>query len=155
MAYFGYLYRLLLGVWMGAILCFGGLVAPGLFRVLERDQAGAVVREVLPKFDASALAAGVVLMTVSLVAEGARGRSLIRLALLAAMTALVAVSLLGVIPRMDAIRGEAGGAIAALEPHHPLRREFGRMHAFSTLLMFGQLVLGAIALALPPPTSRE
>jgi Domain of unknown function (DUF4149) len=149
MAYFGYLYRLLLGVWMGAILCFAGIFAPALFRVLGRDQAGAVVREVLPRFDSFALGAGVILMAVSLLAEGARGRCLLRLALLALMTAFVAVSLFGITPRMEALRAEAGGGIAALEPTHPLRREFGRLHGISTLLMLGQLVLGAIALGIP------
>jgi hypothetical protein len=149
MAYLGYLYRLLLGAWIGAILCFAGMVAPALFRVLGRDQAGAVVREVLPRFDAFALGTGVILMALSLLAEGGRGRSLVRVALLAAMTALVAASLFGITPRMEAIRREAGGAIAALEPTHPLRRAFGRMHGVSTLLMLGQLLLGAAALGIP------
>lgn len=150
MAYLGYLYRLLLGVWVGAILCFAGIVAPALFRILGRDQAGAVVREILPTFDAFALAAGVALIAVSLFGDGMpRGRSLVRLAIFATMTALVAISLFGIVPRMEDLRAQAGGAIAALEQGHPLRREFGRMHGLSTLLMLAQLVLGAVALGLP------
>jgi hypothetical protein len=153
MAYLGYLYRLLLGAWIGAILCFAGFVAPALFRVLGREQAAGVVREVLPTFDAFALAAGVALMVVSVFAEGARGRSLVRLVLFAAMTALVAASSFVITPWMEALRFQAGGEIAALDRGHPLRVAFGRMHAVSTLLMFGQLVLGAIALGIPIRTA--
>jgi hypothetical protein len=50
---------------------------------------------------------------------------------------------------MEAIRSEAGGAIAALDSTHPLRRAFGRMHGVSTMLMLGQLLLGAVALGIP------
>ena len=149
MAYLGYLYRLLLGAWIGGILCFAALVAPALFRVLGRDQAAAVVRQVIPTFDAFAIAAGVALMVVSVFAEGARGRSLIRLGLFAAMTAFAAVSLFALTPWMDELRARMGGEIAALDRGDPLRVAFGRLHAASTLLMFGQLVLGAIALGIP------
>src|SRR5918996_3389150 len=128
MAYFGYLYRLLLGAWIGGILCFAAFFAPALFRVLGRDQAAAVVRELLPTFDGFALAAGAALMVVSVFAEGARGRSLVRLALFAAMTALVAVSLLGIHPWMQALQARAGGAITQLDRAHPLRVAFGRAH---------------------------
>ena len=161
MTYLGYLYRLLLGAWIGGILCFAAFFAPALFRVLGRDQAAAVVRQVIPTFDAFALAAGVALMVVSVFAEGARGRSLIRLGLFAAMTALAAVSLFALTPWMDELRARAGGDIAALDRAHPLRLAFGRLHAASTLVMFGQFVLGAAALGIPirasaaPPSFGE
>jgi hypothetical protein len=149
MAYFGYLYRLLLGAWIGGILCFAAFFAPALFRLLGRDQAAAVVREIIPTFDGFALAAGAALMVVSVFAEGARGRSLIRLGLFAAMTALAAVSLFGVTPAIEALRAQVGGEISALEQRHPIRLAFGRLHTASTLLMLGQFVLGAIALGIP------
>jgi hypothetical protein len=149
MAYLGYLYRLLLGAWIGGILCFAAFFAPALFRVLGREQAAAVVRELIPTLDRFALAAGAALMVVSVFAEGARGRSLIRLGLFAAMTALAAVSLFAITPGMDALRAEAGGEISTLQLGHPIRLAFGRLHTASTLVMLGQFVLGAIALGIP------
>jgi hypothetical protein len=147
-----FLYRLLLGVWLGALLCFGAVVAPALFKVLAPGQAGSVVRQVIPVLDLYGLIAGVVLVAVSLAYEGRpRGKSAVRLGLLAAMVIAVAISAFYVSPTMESLRESVGGEMSKLAPGDPVRRQFGALHGVSSVLMALELVLGLVALGLGPP----
>ncbi len=142
-------WRLLLGAWVGALLCFGALVAPALFRTLPPAQAGDVVRQVIPALDTYGMAAAVLLLALSY-PEGGGRRTWIRRGLLAAMGALAAVSFLAITPRMEALHAEAGGRISDVPRTDPRRQEFGRLHGRSTAASVTVLVLGLAGLALPP-----
>lgn len=145
-----YVHRLLLGIWLGALLCFGAVVAPTLFKVLTPGQAGQVVRRVLPVLDGYGAIAGVVLLAVGWVVEGApRGRARLRVGALAGATLAAWVSLFVVTPRMSELRAQAADQISELPADHPLRREFGKLHGVSSSLSLAALLLGGVALAVP------
>jgi len=145
-----YFHRLLLGLWMGALVCFGAVVAPALFQVLTPSDAGAVVQRLFPKLDAFTVAAGFTLLCLGVAAEGLPpGRARWRLGVRGAMTGLALVSALAITPRMAALRAQAGGNVSTLALDSPLRREFGRLHGVSSALMLGEVLLGLWLLALP------
>jgi hypothetical protein len=145
-----YLWRLLLGVWIGALLCFGAVVAPALFRSLPRAEAGAVVRQVIPVLDIYGLLAGMALLALTFAGPQA-GAAWARRGLLLAMIALCAGSYFAVTPRLERLRQDAGGRISELPADHPARREFGRLHGVSTVLSGAVLLLGLVALATRSP----
>jgi uncharacterized protein DUF4149 len=147
-------WRLLLGAWVGALLCFGALVAPALFRTLPPAAAGDVVRQVIPALDRYGMAAAALLLALSY-PEGRDRRTWIRRGLLAGMGVLAAVSFLAITPRMETLHAEAGGHISDLPRTDPRRQEFGRLHGASTTANVAVLVLGLAGLALPPrPRTR-
>jgi hypothetical protein len=149
-----FVWRLLLGAWVGALLCFGALVAPALFRTLSPAEAGDVVRQVIPALDTYGMVAALLLLALSY-PEGSDRRTWIRRGLLIGMGALAAVSLLVITPRMEALHAEAGGRISDVPRTDPRRQQFGRLHGASNALFAGVLVLGLAGLALPPrPRSR-
>jgi len=151
-----YLHRLLLGVWIGALLCFGAVLAPALFQALTPGQAGAVVHLIFPRLDAFTVAAGFVLLGLGVAAEGApKGRARWRVGLLGAMTVLALASAFAVTPRMAVLRSQAGGNISDLPREDPIRREFGRLHGVSSVLMLGEVLLGLAVLALPFGREKE
>lgn len=145
-----YVHRLLLGAWIGALLCFGAVVAPTLFRVLTPGQAGSVVRRVLPVLDGYGAIAGLVLLAVGWACEGApRGRARLRAGALLGATLAAWVSLFVVTPRMTELRAQAADQISELPADHPLRREFGKLHGVSSSLSLAALLLAGVALAVP------
>lgn len=152
MPFYSYGYRLLVGAWIGAILCFGALVAPALFQAFTPEQAGTVVRQIIPRLDLYALIAGPLAIVLAWAVEGrpaSRG-AFVRVGLLALMTVLAAVSYFVLSPTMEALREGAGGSISSLAPGDPARRRFGMLHGVSTMLMLGELAFGLVALALLP-----
>jgi len=144
-----YVWRLLLGAWVGALLCFGVVVAPALFRALPPVEAGLVVRQVIPALDVFGMAAAVALLGLWM--RGARDRKAwIARGLVAAMGSLAALSFLVITPRMEALRAAAGGQISELPAEDARRQEFGRLHGASSAASAAVLVLGIASLALPP-----
>lgn len=149
-----YVWRLLLGAWVGALLCFGVVVAPALFRALPPAEAGAVVRQVIPVLDGYGMAAAATLLALSY-KEGRDRRAWIRSGLLTAMGVLAAASFFIITPRMEALRTQAAGHISDLPMTDPHRQEFGRLHGASSAASAAVLVLGLASLALPPrPRAR-
>jgi len=146
-----FLYRWVIGTWAGALLAFGALFAPALFRVFTPPEAGEVVRQVIPALDALGLAAVAVAVAVALMLEGASTRrARARLALLALAAALAGASAGWVTPKMASLREEAGGAISALARDNPVRRQFGQLHGVSSGLMLLEWLLASAALAAAP-----
>ena len=155
-SFLGYVHRLLLGIWIGALLCFGAVVAPALFQALTPAQAGSVVHLIFPKLDAFTVFAGFALLAIGAGVEGwPRGRAAVRAGLLIAMTLLACTSALALTPRMASLRAQAGENISDLPKEHPVRQEFGRLHGVSSLVLLGELLLGLGALALPLRRASE
>lgn len=151
-----FFYRLVVGVWMGGLLCFGAVLAPALFRVLTPEQAGSVVREVFPSLDVFALVAGVMLVALSVAHDGVPRSWLhrIRVVVLSVMFGCAAVSFWWVTPKMEALRRQANDSVSALPKEDPVRRQFGALHGVSATLMLAELAFGLGALALGPRSRR-
>ena len=147
-----YFYRLILGVWLGGLVCFGAVVAPVLFRALSPAQAGSVVRGIIPVLDLGAMVGGPLLLALASALEGLprRRASRVRAGLLLLMTGCAGASGLWVTPRLDSLRAQSGDRISALSVDDPVRREFGRLHGASTALMGLELLAGLVALGLLP-----
>jgi hypothetical protein len=147
-----------LSAWLGASVLAAAVVAPAAFGVLPtRTLAGALVGRVLPVLFyggaavgiAVALLARTVLPSVATLVAG----------VLMLVTCLAAQ--LGVSPRIERIRADAGRPIDELTPGDPRRAAFGRLHGVSVLLLGMAGLAGGAALVLTlrtgalPHTSRD
>ena len=140
---------LALSVWVGSIVFFSAVVAPGIFKILDRGQAGVLMTRLFPDYYFAGTLCGaaalVVLVFLFLFDSGSRLLRLFQLLLVALMLAgnLYAGNILE-----GRIRGLGEERIAA-----PTRRErdeagkrFDRLHRHSETLNLAVLGLGVIAL---------
>jgi hypothetical protein len=145
----GYLARLVHALWLGAG-AFILLVATAVFRAAgDPITAGNVVGAMLTRWHYVALAAPLIL----LVMEWNRSRPRL-LALLFA--AIVLASLQSVADvQIRTIRETSYSPISDLPRESPTRRRFGMLHGASTLMLIGQVLIAAAALAVrdDPPAS--
>ena len=129
-------------VWVGGIIFFAFVMAPTLFTVLPSTRlAGDVVSPALRTLHWMGLVSGGLFLLCSL------GYNWLRYAQLrvftathvfiALMLALTAVSQFAVTPRMQELRGSAGAFLSSQD-----RQDFDRLHAWSTRLEGGVLLLG-------------
>ena len=142
---------LAVGLWVGSVVFFSFVAAPGLFGALPRDMAGRAVSAIFPRYYAFGGACGLVAI-LSGVLIGARQASwgrllLIETVLLVVMTGLVAYSGWVVLPRAAQARallpgpqGSPGSAEA--------EARFASLHRLSVLLNGSVLLLGLVAFAL-------
>ena len=123
---------MVLAGWLGAALLVVLSVAPAAFAVLPtRALAGALVGRVLPVLFWSGMSIGVALGVLGWSSPSRLWRVAIAMALVGACaTAEFVVS-----PRIAQVRAQAGGAIDALGPSDPRRREFGRLHGISVAML--------------------
>ena len=150
-----YAYLLALVVWVGGLLALGGIAAPAISASLTdahgmagRELAGLAFGAVLRRFHVAAyVSAGVmVLSLMGMAALGPRpSRFAVRLAIVVAMGALTLYSGLAVSGRVERLRREIGGPVAALPESDARRAELGRLHGISTSLL-GITVAGGLAL---------
>jgi hypothetical protein len=142
-----------LGTWVGSILYFSFVVAPGAFSVLPtKDLAGTLVNYSLARLHVIGIIAGVVYLLAAAVA----GKSVAALAepaaiLVFAMVVFTMASQYGVIPRMEALRSQMG-SVDATPAGNPLRATFDRLHQYSVWLESAVLLSGLVALFL---TARQ
>jgi uncharacterized membrane protein len=138
-----------LGTWVGAIIYFAAVVAPGAFAVLpNRDEAGLLVGFTLGGLHLLGLIAAVVFVVAS-VALGKSLRAFIEPAVLGVilMAGLTIASQGYVIPKMAVLRSQMG-SVEATPASDPRRAEFDRLHRISARLEGGVLLLGLAALFL-------
>lgn len=134
-----------LSVWLGAAIVVAAVVAPAAFAVLPtRTLAGALVGRVLPVLFFGGAAAGA---AVALLARGPASATARTVAAVAMVIACL-VAQLGVAPRIERVRIEAGGPIDRLTPGDPRRATFGRLHGMSVALLGVAAIAGAAALVL-------
>lgn len=150
-----YLYVVALVLWVGGLVVAGALVAPSVFGVLQawnategRVLAGRVFGEVLLRLTWLSYAMGGI-MFIALTLHrllGARPVKYgIRVAIMAVMLVLMMVTGFWLIPQVDAIQAQVGGAVAALPDSDPRRLEFNRLHGLSNIL-FSITAIGGLAL---------
>jgi hypothetical protein len=140
----------LLGLWLGAMLAFGGLFVPAAFAHLPTQLAATVLGDgfaALDRSGASLAAACVVLGLVDARARGAGGaaRWLRVLLPLAGVFAHVA-SAIAITPKIHALRLAAGGAIGRLPAGDPELAEFAWLHSVARGLFAMATASAALAL---------
>lgn len=152
MSFLRFLMLLALIVWIGGIIFFAFVEAPTLFRVLPSTRmAGDVVSASLTKLHWMGLISGVVFLICSLALYWMKQARLKPLAaghvLVVLMLGLTAISQFGITPRMQQLRAEMQAA-NNLAWNDPQKLEFDTLHAWSTRLEGGVLLLGLGVIAL-------
>jgi hypothetical protein len=137
-----------LSLWLGSDVFLSFVVAPGAFRILSRDQAGAMVGYALGAMHIGGIICGLVL----LLARIGRTKTLASLLTPAAlcvvvMIALTAISQFTISAKMAALRAQMG-SIQATAADSPLLLEFARLHRISVSLESGVLLAGIAAMYL-------
>jgi hypothetical protein len=142
-----------LGTWVGSILFFSFVVAPGAFKVLpSQDVAGSLVNYSLGSLHIIGIVAGIVYLLATAVMEKSIGALAEPAALLVfTMIVLTMVSQYGVIPRMEVLRAQMG-SIQTAPRTSPLFLAFDRLHQYSVWIESGVLLSGLVALFL---TARQ
>lgn len=142
---------LALVVWIGGIIFFAFVEAPTLFTVLPTTRlAGDVVSASLTKLHWMGLVSGIVFLVSSLLYnqfKHARAKAFAAShVLVALMLLLTTISQFRITPKMRTLRAEMQ-AVDRLPGSDP-RPEFDRLHAWSTRLEGGVLLLGIGVIAL-------
>ncbi|MGO9642106.1 MAG: DUF4149 domain-containing protein [Candidatus Acidiferrales bacterium] len=145
-----------LGTWVGSILYFSIIVAPGAFRMLANaDQAADMIGYSLGRLHIAGIALGLVYLLATLAlgrSSGVLGRPASLLVFL--MIALTWISQFHVLARMHVLRLEAG-SIFATPPDSPLRVAFDRLHTFSVWIEGVVAILGVAALYLTARAAKS
>ena len=121
-------------IWVGAIVFQSAVVAPSVFTTLDASDAGALLRNLFPRFFAAGLLCGAVMVVaVGLMVATGAGGDLVRIAGAAAVVMLaLQFAASRMVPAINAARdaGDAG------------KRRFGRLHALNVILTVLVLLLG-------------
>jgi hypothetical protein len=153
MSFLRFLMLLSLIVWVGGLIFFP-VVAGTAFSVLPSAHlAGLVVRRSLVVLHWMGLVSGAVFLVSSLLynrlTTGAVHIFAPRHVLICLMLALTLISQFGIIPRMDTLRASlekiGPGEIASVPADNTLRMQFNFLHAWSTRIEGGILLLGLLA----------
>jgi Domain of unknown function (DUF4149) len=147
-----FLMLLSLVVWVGGLIFFP-VVAQTAFGLLfdAPHLAGLVVRTALLELHWMGIVSGIVFLFSSVAHEWLRGRSprlwSARNVLVACMLALTLTSQFEIIPRMERLRTSVRDFSSVLE-NDPVRVSFNALHAWSTGLEAGVLLLGLIVVGI-------
>jgi uncharacterized protein DUF4149 len=152
MAWLRFLSLAALAIWIGGLGALGTTAAPTLFSVLEsrepaggRELAGVLFGEILLSFQHLAWICGVVLivlLTVRAMLGPRPARLALRVLTVVGMLAMSVGTTRVIMPRIDRVRAETRGPIAALQDADPRRREFNRLHGLANGLMTLTLLAG-------------
>ena len=147
-----YLMLLSLIVWLGGLIFFSFVVAPTVFSVLPtRHLAGSVVSRSLGALHWVGIVSSIVFLTTSMLYSRLHAGSSQPLAprniLLYLMLALTLISQFGISPKMATLRVSMPDthSVAATDP---VRVQFNALHAWSTRLEGGVLLLGLVVVYL-------
>ena len=151
-----------LGLWLGALIFFGAILAPLAFSLLPPllgsqgvHAAGLVVGGSLVRLHWMGLLCGLIFLAVLLSAR-AHFRSILPPALLVlVMMGLTAYSQFSIIPRMDTARDSIGGSVETVASNNPGRQIFDRLHQTSTHVEGLVLLCGLAALVATAHWSRR
>ena len=145
---------LLLGMWLGAAIFFGAVVAPALFGVLRgaglvnaNELAGSIVTRLISILNKGGFEIALfALITAFFVNQNQRmflrTLEVLSLAIMAIMTG---VSQWVITARMTALRVAMGGAIDQVSFTDPRRVEFDSLHRYSTMVMMVAMLAALIA----------
>ena len=142
-----------LGTWVGSILYFSLVVAPGAFRTLPNpDQATALIGFSIGRLHMAGLVLGVVYLAAAvLAAKSLRALGSAASICVLLMVALTAISQFVVVARMETLRLEMG-SVMATPPEQPMRVAFEGFHEASVWMEIVVVLAGIAALYL---TARD
>jgi uncharacterized membrane protein len=152
MSFLRYLMLLSLVVWIGGLIFFAFVLAPTAFQVLPTTHlAGNVVGRALSKLHYIAIVGAIVFLLSSTISswltDGVVHILAARHVLVALMLGLTLLSQFWIIPRMDALRAQAGD-FGAVAPNDPIRMQFDALHAWSTRVEGLILLIGLVVIYL-------
>jgi uncharacterized membrane protein len=153
----GYLYVIVLSLWVGGMFLFTFIMTPVIFRSYQRDAAGEIVGKLFPSyflFSLAVSAAALILFFLSFPDRASSGGISLVLVSLAVITALYVNFRL--YPEARKVKQEVHSFEAA--PDDPARKRFRRLHAQSAVLnlfmIADGLALLIIRLLTLPPLRR-
>ena len=142
------IYRLAVALWFGGMAVFSLVMTPLIFQTQPRETAARVVGAMMPVYFRYAA----VMVAAALAARFAAGWGLSgmqpspgTIILVGALAANLWQAFV-LVPRMERVKS----GIPSFDPadaHHPARREFGRLHAFSMTLNFLLMAAAALLIA--------
>ena len=134
--------RFIHAFWLGSGLFLMFVAAPAAFRAAGSSALAAdVVGAMLGRWHYIGLAAPLFLLLL----DWKRSRTSVLIIVFVAI--LLAGMQVAVDLRIRAIRARSAVPISELSRQDPIRRQFGMMHGVSTLLLMGQMLAAAMALA--------
>ena len=136
-----YIYLLSLVSWLGSVIFFSFVAAPGIFKTLDREKAGEVVGVIFPRYYFIGYVCGV-LALVTLLA-GTNEIPVLQLGLLLGMIACTFFAGMVIGPRARNLK-----ARIKAEPDNSdaLRRTFKSLHGWSVRLNAAVLLMGLVLL---------
>jgi hypothetical protein len=155
---------LMLGLWLGALVFFGAVLAPIAFSQLPPlfatpaagiHAAGLIVGSSLMRLHWIGLFCGLIFLAVTVVARSHYRTILPQAVLVLVMMMLTAYSQFSIIPRMDTARQSIGGNVDAVAANNPGRQIFDHLHQTSTHVEALILVCGLGALIATAHCSRR
>ena len=144
----------LLGLWLGAAVLFGAVVAPTAFHVLRgfnlpnaEEIAGSIVSHTLSVVNISGFVLSLILMVVALGLKRnhSRGRLTAQLILLATMAIATAIGEWVVAARMRALRAAMVVPIDQVSASDPKRMAFAALHGYSVAALGVAIIAGLVA----------
>ena len=130
----GYLYAIVLGLWVGGMSLFTFILTPVIFRSYPRDAAGEIVGKLFPSYFLFALAISVASLVLFFPASLERGSLRHRVSLLLVSLSVI-ISLyvnFRLFPEAERVKQQVHSFEAA--PDDPARAAFRRLHAQSAVL---------------------
>jgi hypothetical protein len=153
-----------LGLWLGALVFFGAVVAPISFSALPPlfanqaqgfHAAGLVVGGSLVRLHWMGFLCGIVFLAVTLLSRFHYRTVLPQTVLVLFMLLLTAYSQFSIIPRMNTARDSVGGNIEAVAADNPGRQIFDHLHQLSVRVESIVLLCGFAAFAAAVHLSRR
>jgi uncharacterized protein DUF4149 len=147
-----YLMLLSLIVWLGGLIFFSFVLAPTVFSVLPtRHLAGSVVSRSLTALHWIGIVSGIAFLLTSMLSSRLHGGSAQPLAprhiVLYIMLGLTLISQFGITPKMATLRASLPET-DSVPATDPVRVQFNSLHAWSTRLEGGVLLLGLVVVYL-------
>jgi Domain of unknown function (DUF4149) len=146
---------LALGLWLGALIFFGAVLAPIAFSQLPIHAAGQIIGGSLVRLHWMGLLCGLLFLIVMLVGRPHYKTVIPQAILVLMMIGLTAYSQFSIIPRMDTARVSVGGDIDTVAANNPGRQIFDRLHKTSTHVEALVVLLGLGALVATAHWSRR
>jgi hypothetical protein len=155
---------LVLGLWLGALVFFGAVLAPIAFSQLPPlfatpaagiHAAGMIVGGSLVRLHWIGLFCGLIFLVVSVVARAHYRTIIPQVVLVLIMMLFTAYSQFSIIPRMDTARESVGGNVDAVAANNPGRQIFDRLHQRSVHVEGLVLLCGIGALVATAHWSRR
>lgn len=126
--------RILLTIWVGGMWVIGYVVAPVLFKMLERQVAGSVAGQLFTIMSYIGLICGILLLASMLYRSGFSNLLQWRVLVLIGMLVIILIGQFVLQPMMAELK--AAGLTA------DMRTQFGRLHGISSLLFMINSIAG-------------